>query len=95
MKNCNEEMMKNDFIKELKKDGVFSTEKEAKEKLDGILKVLSKCLIKNKKVSFVGFGKFIKSVRKEQKNVKSHLKTINEKIDIPEKITIKFNMGKY
>lgn len=95
MKNNNDnEMMKKDFIKELKNEGIFTTEKEAKEKLDGILDVLTKCLINNKKVSFVGFGKFVKSIRKEQNNVKSHLKTINTNINIPEKINIKFNVGK-
>ncbi len=44
-KTKNNEMMKKDFVKELKKEGVFSTEKEAREKLDLILDLLSKNLM--------------------------------------------------
>lgn len=93
-KTKNNEMMKKDFVKELKKEGVFSTEKEAREKLDLILDLLSKNLMVKDSVSFVGFGKFIKTIRKEKKNVKSHLKTINTNVDIPETISVKFNIGK-
>lgn len=93
-KKIKDEMMKKDFIKELKKEGVFSTEKEAKEKLDAILDILSKNLMVKDCVSFVGFGKFSKTIRKEKVNVKSHLKTINTNVNIPEIISVKFNIGK-
>ena len=93
-KKIKDEMMKKDFIKELKKEGVFSTEKEAKEKLDAILDILSKNLMVKDGVSFVGFGKFSKTIRKEKVNVKSHLKTINANVNIPEIISVKFNIGK-
>lgn len=87
-------MNKNDFIKESKKRGIFKTRTEAKGKIERILDLFTEKLEEGEEINFVSFGTLVPTERKGKENVKSHLKTVEGNISIPNTKNVKFKIGK-